>query len=92
MCWGSTFYANRTSEPSAVKRDLQRLSTGDPVQVTTVVNVLRLRLPLFYAVADAGWEQRGLNNEDLGLGLKINGDLRLNNRGLMKKSDSLEGL
>jgi len=33
----------------------------------------------------------GLNNEDLGLGLEINGDLRLNNRGLMKKSGSLEG-
>ena len=42
-------------------------------------------------MADAGWEQRGLNNKDLGLGLKINGDLRLSNRGLMKKSDSLEG-
>jgi len=43
------------------------------------------------AVVDAGWEQRGLNNEDLGLGLEINGDLRLSNRGLMKKSGSLGG-
>ena len=33
--------------------------------------------------------QRELNNKDLKLGLKINGDLRLNNRGLMKKSGSL---
>ena len=31
----------------------------------------------------------GLNNEDLGLGLEINSDLRLSNRGLMKKSGSL---
>ena len=30
-----------------------------------------------------------LNNEDLGLGLEINGDLRLSNRSLMKKSGSL---
>ena len=28
----------------------------------------------------------GLNNEELGLELEINGDLRLSNRGLMKKS------
>ena len=42
----------------------------------------------FLAVADAGWEQRGLNNEDLGLELEINGDLRINNRGQMKKSGS----
>ena len=33
----------------------------------------------------------GLNNEDLGLELEINGDLRLSNRGLMKKSCSLGG-
>ena len=33
----------------------------------------------------------GLNNEDLGLELEINGDLRLSNRGLMKKSGSLGG-
>jgi len=32
--------------------------------------------------------QRGLNNKDLKLGLKINGDLRLNNRGVTKKSGS----
>jgi hypothetical protein len=44
-------------------------------------------------VADAGWGQKGgLNNEDLGLELEINGDLRLSNRGLMKKSGSLGGL
>ena len=49
VCWGSTFYASRTSEPSVVKRDLQRLSTEDPEQVTTVAKVLRLRLPLSYA-------------------------------------------
>jgi len=30
----------------------------------------------------------GLNNEDLGLGLEINDDLRLNNRDLTKKSGS----
>ena len=40
-------------------------------------------------MAYVGWEQRGLNNEDLGLGLEINSDLRLSNRGLMKKSGSL---
>ena len=34
----------------------------------------------------------GLNNKDLGLGLEINDDLRLSNRGLMKKSDSLGGV
>ena len=33
-----------------------------------------------------------LNNEGLELGLKINRDLRLSNRGLMKKSGSLGGL
>jgi len=33
----------------------------------------------------------GLNNEDLGLELEINDDLRLSNRGQMKKSGSLEG-
>ena len=32
--------------------------------------------------------KRGLNNKDLGLGIEINGDLMLNNRGLMKKSGS----
>jgi hypothetical protein len=31
----------------------------------------------------------GLNNKDLGLELEINGDLRLSNRGLMKKLGSL---
>jgi len=34
-----------------VKRDLQRLSTEDPEQVTTVAKVLRLRLPLSYTNA-----------------------------------------
>ena len=43
------------------------------------------------SVADAEWEQRGLTNEDLGLELEINNDLRLNNRGLMNKSGSLGG-
>ena len=33
--------------------------------------------------------KEGLNNEDLGLELEINGDLRLSNRGLMKKSGLL---
>jgi hypothetical protein len=33
--------------------------------------------------------REGLNNEDLGLELEINGDLRLSNRGLIKKSGSL---
>ena len=33
--------------------------------------------------------KRELNNKDLGLELEINDDLRLSNRGLMKKSDSL---
>jgi len=37
-------------------------------------------------------DKGGLNNEDLGLELEINGDLRLSNRGLMKKSGSLGGL
>ena len=37
-------------------------------------------------------DKGGLNNEDLELELEINGDLRLNNRGLMKKSGSLGGL
>ena len=36
--------------------------------------------------------KRRLNNENLGLGLEINDDLRLNNRGLIKKSGSPEGL
>ena len=37
-------------------------------------------------------EDKGeLNNKDLGLKLEINGDLRLSNRGLMKKSGSLGG-
>ena len=40
-------------------------------------------------MADAEWEQRGLTNEDLGLELEINNNLRLNNRGLMNKSGSL---
>jgi hypothetical protein len=40
-------------------------------------------------VADAGRGQRGLNNEDLELELEINSDLRLSNRGLMKKLGSL---
>jgi len=33
----------------------------------------------------------GLNNEDLGLWLEINSELRLSNHDLMKKSDSLGG-
>ena len=37
-------------------------------------------------------DKEGLNNEDLGLELEINGDLRLSNRGLMKKSGTLGGL
>jgi len=37
-------------------------------------------------------DKGGLNNENLGLELEINGDLRLINRGLMKKSGSLEGV
>jgi len=37
-------------------------------------------------------DKEGLNNKDLGLELEINGDLRLNNRSLMKKSGSLWGL
>ena len=38
-------------------------------------------------------EDKGeLNNKDLGLKLEINGDLRLSNRGLMKKSGSLGGV
>ena len=38
---------------------------------------------------ERGLNNEGLNNEDLGLGLEINGDLRLSNCGLMKKSGSL---
>ena len=34
-------------------------------------------------------DKGGLNNEDLGLELEINDDLRLSNRGQMKKSGSL---
>ena len=34
----------------------------------------------------------GLNNKGLGLELEINDDLRLSNRGLMKKSGSLGGV
>jgi hypothetical protein len=37
-------------------------------------------------------DKGGLNNEDLGLELEINGDLRLSNYDLMKKSGSLGGL
>jgi hypothetical protein len=37
-------------------------------------------------------DKGGLNNENLELELEINGDLRLSNRGLMKKSGSLGGL
>jgi hypothetical protein len=37
-------------------------------------------------------DKGGLNNEDLVLELEINGDLRLSNHGLMKKSGSLGGL
>ena len=37
-------------------------------------------------------DKGGLNNEDLGLELEINGDLRLSNCGLMKKSGSLGGV
>ena len=33
-------------------------------------------------------ENKGLNNENLELGLEINNDLRLSNRDLMKKSGS----
>ena len=36
-------------------------------------------------------DKGGLNNGDLGLELEINGDLRLSNRGQMKKSGSLGG-
>jgi hypothetical protein len=41
--------------------------------------------------ADPGWGQRRLNNEDLEVELKINGDLRLNNSDLRQKSCSQEG-
>ena len=34
---------------------------------------------------------KALNNEDFGLELEINNNLRLSNRGLMNKSGSLEG-
>jgi len=33
--------------------------------------------------------KKELNNKDLEIGLEINNDLRLNNHGLIKKSDSL---
>ena len=36
-------------------------------------------------------DKEGLNNKKLGLELEINDDLRLSNRGLIKKSGSLGG-
>jgi hypothetical protein len=50
-CVGGAPSASRPDQPSAVKRDLQWLSTEDPRQVTTVTKALQLRLPLSYATA-----------------------------------------